>query len=545
MLGHQTLWLPRPGDGSRLKLALNNWLAVLVEGMVETLTLSEALGLDPHLLLEAIGDGPMASDYAMAKGAAMLNGDFVPGFPLRHATKDAELALTAAHRHGVELPLTSALCRAGTRPSPETTATTMSPPRSPRRLPPHRHPVIAWCLRDMMLSGWELRQAVVEVRVARSSDVAAASPATRARLVSLLIRPTAPPLAVGIAVAASFIVAETLLVYLLEKVVPEMPFGVLFLLGVLVVSAGWGFGLAVTTTIASALVYAFVHLGSDGHIFPITGTDWVAIIIFVPIALLANVLAGQARLRAAEAHRRRTEAEGKPGELRVLADQQAALRPLPPWSRGGGFFRCVLRGDSGVGAPPGSSPTQLWSAMRSMAVRFCLPATTTEGRRKRYRSASGFRSRQSVPAMVFRAAAPPGGTAMTMCGLRTSNTSTTWGYTRALACRSWWTGGCGAPPMSDRRGVIRYPRILRRASGTSRTWSRPRLPTPMHAQSSRLHGPGSSRPLTLPGADSNATCTTVRSSGSCRWGSSCARPRRRCRPNGTHCGSRFLTSLRV
>ncbi|HEV7850846.1 MAG TPA: NAD(P)-dependent oxidoreductase [Mycobacterium sp.] len=109
VLGHQTLWLQHAGDGSRLKLALNNWLAVLVEGMVETLTLSEALGLDPQLLLEAVGDGPMGSHYALAKGAAMLNGDFVPGFPLRHATKDAELALTAAHRHGVELPLTSAL----------------------------------------------------------------------------------------------------------------------------------------------------------------------------------------------------------------------------------------------------------------------------------------------------------------------------------------------------------------------------------------------------------------------------------------------------
>lgn len=109
VLGRQTLWLERTGDGSRLKLALNNWLAVLVEGMVETLTLSEALGLDPHVLLEAISDGPMASDYALAKGVAMVHAEFAPGFPLRHATKDAELALSAAHRHGVELPLTSAL----------------------------------------------------------------------------------------------------------------------------------------------------------------------------------------------------------------------------------------------------------------------------------------------------------------------------------------------------------------------------------------------------------------------------------------------------
>ena len=66
------------------------------------------LGLDPRLFLEAIADGPLASDYAMTKGAAMLDAEFTPGFPLRHATKDVELALSAAHRHGVELPLTDA-----------------------------------------------------------------------------------------------------------------------------------------------------------------------------------------------------------------------------------------------------------------------------------------------------------------------------------------------------------------------------------------------------------------------------------------------------
>jgi 3-hydroxyisobutyrate dehydrogenase len=109
VLGRRTVWLPCVGDGSRLKLALNNWLAVLVEGMAETLTLTEALGLDPHIFLESVASGPLASDYALAKGAAMLRNDFAPGFPLRHATKDAELAVSAAHWHGVHLPLTSAL----------------------------------------------------------------------------------------------------------------------------------------------------------------------------------------------------------------------------------------------------------------------------------------------------------------------------------------------------------------------------------------------------------------------------------------------------
>jgi 3-hydroxyisobutyrate dehydrogenase len=109
VLGRRTVWLDYVGDGSRLKLVLNNWLVVLVEAISETLAFSEALGLEPHLFLKTIAGGPLASAYAIAKGTAMLDGDFVPGFPLRHAVKDAELAASAAYQHGVELSLTSAL----------------------------------------------------------------------------------------------------------------------------------------------------------------------------------------------------------------------------------------------------------------------------------------------------------------------------------------------------------------------------------------------------------------------------------------------------
>jgi 3-hydroxyisobutyrate dehydrogenase len=111
VLARQTLWLKQVGDGSRLKLALNNWLAVLVEGMAETLALSSALGLDPRLFLATIAGGPLASPYATTKGTAMLDADFAPGFPLRHAAKDAALAANAAHHHRLDLPLTAALLR--------------------------------------------------------------------------------------------------------------------------------------------------------------------------------------------------------------------------------------------------------------------------------------------------------------------------------------------------------------------------------------------------------------------------------------------------
>jgi len=109
VLGRKTLWLERAGDGSRLKLALNNWLAVLVEGMAETITFSDALGLDPHLFVTTVAGLPLASPYATDKANAMLAARFTPGFPLAHAAKDAALAATAAHDHGLELPLTEAL----------------------------------------------------------------------------------------------------------------------------------------------------------------------------------------------------------------------------------------------------------------------------------------------------------------------------------------------------------------------------------------------------------------------------------------------------
>jgi 3-hydroxyisobutyrate dehydrogenase len=108
-IGEKTLWLGAAGNGTRLKLVLNNWLAVLLEGLAETLALSEALGLDPKQFVDAIEGGPLASPYALTKAEAMIEADFSPTFALRLAVKDVRLALAAADDHGLELPLTSTL----------------------------------------------------------------------------------------------------------------------------------------------------------------------------------------------------------------------------------------------------------------------------------------------------------------------------------------------------------------------------------------------------------------------------------------------------
>jgi signal transduction histidine kinase len=147
------------------------------------------------------------------------------------------------------------------------------------------------------------------------------------QLLALLLRPTAPPLWLGLVVAAGFITGETLLVHRLQQIsAGTNAYGAVFLLGVLVVSAGWDFLLAVGMSLTSALVYVYFHLGTGAALLQIHAQDAYALTIFLPIALLANILAGQARLRTAEAEQRRREADLAAELAHALAEQQAALR---------------------------------------------------------------------------------------------------------------------------------------------------------------------------------------------------------------------------
>ncbi|AWB91863.1 ATP-binding protein [Aeromicrobium chenweiae] len=128
-------------------------------------------------------------------------------------------------------------------------------------------------------------------------------PGRRDRLVAAILRPTTPPLTWGVATAIALIALEILIVHLLTRVAPDSQFGALFLLGVLVISAGWDFGLAVATSVASAIAYAYVHvLENSDSLVP-------AVMVFTLLALLTNVLVGQSRLRAAESEQRRREAD--------------------------------------------------------------------------------------------------------------------------------------------------------------------------------------------------------------------------------------------
>jgi 3-hydroxyisobutyrate dehydrogenase len=110
-VGARTFRVGETGDGTRMKLVLNNWLVTLTVGLAETIALAEQLGADPALFLDVIKGGPMGPAYAELKGRMMIEQKFDPAFPLRLADKDARLVLEAVDGDSAELPVTRAVER--------------------------------------------------------------------------------------------------------------------------------------------------------------------------------------------------------------------------------------------------------------------------------------------------------------------------------------------------------------------------------------------------------------------------------------------------
>jgi len=194
----------------------------------------------------------------------------------------------------------------------------------------------------------------------------------RARLLSVLGRPAAPSLVLGIVVAASCIVVETLVVLLLKQLDPQEAFETLYLLGVLVVSTVWGLALATTTSVASAIALAYFRNWPDRHFVPFDLENGVVIIVFLVVALLTNFVAGLARARAVEADQRRREAS-------VLAEQQGALRRVATLVARGVTPSEVFSAVAGELAESSTGTPRLSSATRPTARPCCWRPAKSPG----------------------------------------------------------------------------------------------------------------------------------------------------------------------
>ena len=108
-IGRKTVWLGQAGRGSQMKLVVNAYMSILIEGVAEALQLAVDLGIDTAALAQAIEGGPLDAPIADAKLHKMRTGDFEPEFPLEWALKDVDLAIAAAGSD--RLPLLQALSR--------------------------------------------------------------------------------------------------------------------------------------------------------------------------------------------------------------------------------------------------------------------------------------------------------------------------------------------------------------------------------------------------------------------------------------------------
>jgi 3-hydroxyisobutyrate dehydrogenase len=104
-LGQKTMRWERAGSGSRMKMVLNTWLAILGEGIAETAALAQSLGVSLDDLAKCLASTPLGAPWALAKLGKIEDEAFAPDFALALATKDLHLALDAADGAQRTLPL--------------------------------------------------------------------------------------------------------------------------------------------------------------------------------------------------------------------------------------------------------------------------------------------------------------------------------------------------------------------------------------------------------------------------------------------------------
>jgi len=107
VIGRKTVWLGEAGQGSQVKLVVNAYLSILIEGVAETMELADRLGIGHQQLAEVIEGGPLDAPIADAKFHKMDRRDFAAEFPLEWALKDVDLVIGAAG--GEAPPLLAAL----------------------------------------------------------------------------------------------------------------------------------------------------------------------------------------------------------------------------------------------------------------------------------------------------------------------------------------------------------------------------------------------------------------------------------------------------
>jgi PAS domain S-box-containing protein len=143
--------------------------------------------------------------------------------------------------------------------------------------------------------GWAWKPGLISV--ASGSKAGRRLRNLRVRLLSLVTGPRTPSLPLGVAVAGSLLVVETLVVCSLNVLTGTTGrVGTLYFVGVLIASGVWGFGLSLSMSVASAIAFSYFRHWPVGQFSPFEPENALVIGVFLAVALVANALAGLARV---------------------------------------------------------------------------------------------------------------------------------------------------------------------------------------------------------------------------------------------------------
>jgi len=116
-------------------------------------------------------------------------------------------------------------------------------------------------------------------------------------------------LASGVVASAAAVALVTAAIALIERVVPVISLGALYLFAVLPIAVVWGLELAIAVSIASMLAFNWFLLPPT-HTFQLRdGANWLALAVFLVTAVVVSALAAHARRRRDDAEQRRREAD--------------------------------------------------------------------------------------------------------------------------------------------------------------------------------------------------------------------------------------------
>ncbi|HIT59916.1 MAG TPA: NAD(P)-dependent oxidoreductase [Candidatus Fimousia stercorigallinarum] len=107
VMGTNINYMGKAGNGQHAKMANQILIAGALSGVCEAIAYAKAKELDLQTLLDALSTGAAGSRQLDTFGPKILNGDYDPGFFLKHFVKDMKLALIEANRSELDLEMLS------------------------------------------------------------------------------------------------------------------------------------------------------------------------------------------------------------------------------------------------------------------------------------------------------------------------------------------------------------------------------------------------------------------------------------------------------